>query len=58
LISSPIGVLDPAFVSGTRTPGPGGLTPREASPIVERLRAESNVVGFERVELNPPADLT
>ena len=35
---------------------PGGLTPREAFPLVRRLCAESNVVGFELVELNPLVD--
>ena len=52
-ISFDIDVLDPAFVPGTGTPEPGGLTPREAFPLVRRLCAESNVVGFELVELNP-----
>ncbi len=36
----------------------GGLTPREAFPIVRRLSAESNVVGFELVELKPIIDPT
>jgi agmatinase len=53
-----IGTLDPAFVPGTGTPEPGGLTPREAFPIVRRLCAESNVVGFELVELAPMLDPT
>jgi len=57
-ISFDIDVLDPAFVPGTGTPEPGGLTPREVFPIVRRLCAESNVVGFELVELNPIADPT
>lgn len=57
-ISFDIDVLDPAFVPGTGTPEPGGLTPREAFPIVRRLCAESNVVGFELVELNPLIDPT
>lgn len=57
-ISFDIDVIDPAFVPGTGTPEPGGLTPREAFPIVRRLCAESNVVGFELVELNPLADPT
>ena len=39
-------------------PSRGGLTPREAFPIVRRLCAESNVVGFELVELNPLIDPT
>jgi len=57
-ISFDVDVLDPAFMPGTGTPEPGGLTPREAFPLVRRLCAESNVVGFELVELNPLADPT
>jgi agmatinase len=57
-ISFDIDVLDPAFVPGTGTPEPGGLTPRETFPLVRRLCAESNVVGFELVELNPLVDPT
>ena len=37
---------------------PGGLTPREAFPIVRRLCAESNVVGFDLVEFAPERDPT
>jgi agmatinase len=57
-ISFDIDALDPSFVPGTGTPEPGGLTPREAFPIVRRLCAESNVVGFELVELAPMLDPT
>lgn len=57
-ISFDIDTLDPSFVPGTGTPEPGGLTPREAFPIVRRLCAESNVVGFELVELAPMLDPT
>ena len=57
-ISFDIDTLDPAFVPGTGTPEPGGLLPREAFPIVRRLCAESNVVGFELVELAPMLDPT
>ena len=57
-ISFDIDTLDPAFVPGTGTPEPGGLTPREAFPIVRRLCAETNVVGFELVELAPMLDPT
>jgi agmatinase len=57
-ISFDIDALDPAFVPGTGTPEPGGLTPREAFPILRRLCAESNVVGFELVELSPIIDPT
>ncbi len=57
-VSFDIDTLDPAFVPGTGTPEPGGLTPREAFPILRRLCAESNVVGFELVELSPWMDPT
>ena len=57
-VSFDIDTLDPSYVPGTGTPEPGGLTPREAFPIVRRLCAESNVVGFELVELAPMLDPT
>ena len=57
-ISFDMDTIDPAFVPGTGTPEPGGLLPREVFPIVRRLCAESNVVGFELVELNPLVDPT
>lgn len=57
-VSFDIDVLDPAFVPGTGTPEPGGLTPREAFPILRRLCAETNVIGFELVELSPMIDPT
>lgn len=49
---------NPPFVPGTGTPEPGGLTQREAFPIVRRLCAESNVIGFDLVELAPERDPT
>lgn len=55
-ISFDVDVLDPAYMPGTGTPEPGGLTTREAFPIVRRLCAEKNVVGFELVEVNPLVD--
>ncbi|MFC1688991.1 agmatinase family protein, partial [Pseudomonadota bacterium] len=57
-ISFDIDVLDPAFMPATGTPVPGGLTMREAITIVRRLCAESNVVGFDLVELHPALDPT
>jgi agmatinase len=57
-ISFDIDVLDPAFTPGTGTPVPGGLTMREAITVVRRLCAESNVVGFDLVELHPALDPT
>ncbi len=57
-VSFDLDTLDPAFAPGTGTPEPGGLTPREAFPLVRRLCAESNVVGFDLVEFAPERDPT
>ena len=55
-ISFDIDVVDPAFIPGTSTPEPGGLYMREVMPLVRRLCAETNMVGFELVELRPDSD--
>ena len=55
-ISFDIDVMDPSYTPGTGTPEPNGLTPRETFPLIRRLCAESNVVGFELVELLPYRD--
>ena len=55
-ISLDLDVLDPAYTPGTGTPEPGGLTPRELFPLIRRLCAENNLVGFDLVEVNPLAD--
>lgn len=55
-ISFDVDVIDPAFIPGTSTPEPGGMTMREAMPIVRRLCAENKVVGIELVELRPDSD--
>ncbi len=55
-ISFDVDVIDPAFLPGTSTPEPGGLYIREVLPLVRRLCAETNVVGFELVELRPDSD--
>jgi agmatinase len=57
-ISFDVDVLDPAFVPGTGTPVPGGLTMREALPIVRGLCAQNDMVGFDIVELAPQLDST
>ena len=57
-ISFDVDVLDPAFVPGTGTPVPGGLTMREALPIVRNLCAQDDIVGFDLVELDPLLDQT
>ncbi len=55
-ISFDIDVIDPAFMPGTGTPEPAGLTTREAFPIMRRLCAEANVIGVDVVELAPERD--
>jgi len=55
-ISFDVDVIDPAFIPGTATPEPGGMTMREAMPIVRRLCAEANVIGIELVEIRPDSD--
>lgn len=55
-ISFDIDSIDPAYMPGTGTPEPAGLTTREAFPIMRRLCAETNVVGVEVVELSPDND--
>jgi arginase family enzyme len=55
-VSFDIDVMDPAYTPATGTPVSGGLTPRETFPLIRRLCAESNVVGFEIVELLPYRD--
>lgn len=57
-ISFDIDVVDPAYMPGTYTPEPGGITTIQAMTIVRRLCAESNVVGFDIVELKPESDPT
>jgi len=57
-ISFDVDVLDPAFIPGTGTPVSGGMTMREAIPIMRRLCAEANVIGFDIVELAPQLDST
>lgn len=57
-ISFDVDVLDPSVVPGTGTPVPGGLTMREAIPMVRALCTESNLIGFEIVELDPLLDST
>jgi arginase len=57
-VSFDVDVLDPAFEPGTGTPVAGGLTMREAIPIMRRLCAESNIVGFDIVEIAPQLDPT
>lgn len=57
-ISFDVDVLDPSYIAGTGTPVSGGMTPREAIPIIRRLCAQQEVVGFDIVEIAPELDPT
>jgi agmatinase len=55
-ISFDVDVLDPSYIVGTGTPVSGGLTPREAIPIIRKLCAQQELVGFDIVEIAPALD--
>jgi arginase len=55
-LSFDIDVIDPAFVRGTGTPVPGGLTPDEAIAIVKDLGCGGKLRSAEFVEYNPLLD--
>lgn len=58
-VSFDLDVLDPSVLPGTGVPVPGGLTYREASRILRRLRAwDGPVRSMDWVELNPALDPT
>ena len=57
-VSFDIDALDPSFAPGTFTPEPGGLTMLQAMPMVRRLCHETNLVGFDMVEIKPESDPT
>lgn len=52
-----IDVIDPAFVPGTGTPEPGGITATEALAALRRLRG-LNLVSMDLVEAMPAADIS
>ncbi|GIW04843.1 MAG: arginase [Thermomicrobiales bacterium] len=56
-LSFDLDVLDPIVLPGTGTPVPGGLTYREASQILRRLREwDGPLISVDWVELNPSLD--
>lgn len=55
-ISVDVDVCDPAFMPGTGTPEPGGLSSIEILHIVRKIAMEKNIVGLDVVELNPAYD--
>jgi agmatinase len=50
-----VDVFDPAFMPGTGTPEPGGITPREGFMALSALRGQ-HIVGADIVETMPAAD--
>jgi arginase len=56
-VSFDVDVLDPLVLPGAGTTAPGGLTYREASQVVRRLRAwDGPIHSLDWVELNPTLD--
>jgi len=56
-VSLDIDVVDPAYAPGTGTAEPGGCTSGEILKAIHML-SESNVVGFDLVEVSPAYDLS
>ncbi|MCB9104272.1 MAG: agmatinase family protein [Anaerolineales bacterium] len=56
-LSFDIDSVDAGFVPGTGWPEPGGLLPREALHIVNRVARETNLCAMELVEVSPPYDV-
>jgi agmatinase len=56
-LSFDIDSVDPAFAPGTGWPEPGGFTPRQVLPLVQRI-AREGLLGMEVVEVSPPYDLS
>lgn len=57
-LSFDIDSIDAGFVPGTGWPEPGGLTPREALRIVQRVARETELCAMEMVEVAPPYDVS
>ncbi|MEM7126944.1 MAG: agmatinase family protein [Chloroflexota bacterium] len=57
-LSFDIDSVDAGFVPGTGWPEPGGLMPREALHIVQRVARETNLCAMELVEVSPPYDVS
>jgi guanidinobutyrase len=57
-ISFDVSVLDPSQASGIGRAVPGGLTVRELQPLVRRICAETQIAGFELMDLAPMLDLS
>ncbi|WP_188855165.1 arginase family protein [Aureimonas glaciei] len=49
--------LDPAVMPGVIAPAPGGLSYTQATQLIAGLGRRARIVGFDLVELYPPADI-
>jgi agmatinase len=49
--------LDPGIMPGVAAPTPGGLTYTQAIDLIAGLGRRARIVGFDLVELYPPADI-
>ncbi|WP_337268760.1 agmatinase [Oryzifoliimicrobium ureilyticus] len=50
--------LDPSIMPGVAARSPGGLTYTEVTELIAGLGKRAGIVGFDLVELYPPADLS
>lgn len=57
-VSFDVSVLDPSQLSAAGRALPGGLTVRELQPLLRRLCAETEIAGFELMDLAPMLDLS
>lgn len=55
-VSFDMSVLDPGLQSGVGRPAPGGLTTREAIPMVRHICRQVDVAGFELLDTAPVLD--
>lgn len=57
-ISFDMSVLDPGDAPASGRPVPGGITMREAIPMVRQICAQTKVVGFDLLDTAPILDPT
>lgn len=57
-VSFDVSVVDPAHLRAAGRAAPGGLTIRELAPLLHRLCAETEIAGFELMDLAPMLDLS
>jgi arginase family enzyme len=57
-VSLDVSVLDPSNLTAAGRAVPGGLTYRELAPLLRRLCAETEIAGFELMDLAPVLDFS